>query len=193
MALSMAREPVPFHTNFASPHYTRTRLIGAGLYAASVLGVVLAVTMWWWASENRREVTALYENVARVQQQAARLRDELRRVGFSPDNQAEIDALARQVAALNQILETKAFSWTGLLNDLETAVPRKVSVSSIRPDLKTKTLTLDGVALTLQDVTAFMTELQESGRFRDVFLQQQRSTEDNRTEFTIQCIYRGRL
>ncbi|MEW6684250.1 MAG: PilN domain-containing protein [Nitrospirota bacterium] len=192
MALSMVRDPEPFRTDFASPDYARARLVGAGLYAASLLGVVLAAAMWWWASENRREVTALQENVGRVQQQASRLRDELRGVGFSPDDSAAVDALAKQVAALNQVLEAKAFSWTGLLNDLEAAVPRKVSVSSLRLDLKTRTLTLDGVALALQDVTALMTSLQESGRFTDVFLQQQRNTEDNRTEFTIQCTYRGR-
>src|SRR3990172_2095365 len=149
MAVAVVGEPEPFRTDFASTHYARARLIAAGLYAASVLGIVLAAAMWWWASENRREVTALHENVVRVQQQAFRLRDELRGVGFSPDDSAAVDALAKQVAALNQVLEAKAFSWTGLLNDLEAAVPRKVSVSSLRLDLKTKTLTLDGVALTL--------------------------------------------
>lgn len=188
----MVGDPEPFRTDFASPDYARARLVGAGLYVASVLGVVLAAAMWWWASENRLEAAALQENVVRVQQQASRLRDELRTVGFSPDDSAAVDALTKQVAALNQVLEAKAFSWTALLNDLEAAVPKKVSIGSIRPDLKTRTLTLDGVALTLQDVTALMTSLQESGRFTDVFLQQQRNTEDNRTEFTIQCTYRGR-
>jgi Tfp pilus assembly protein PilN len=192
MVVALVGEPEPFRTDFASTHYARVRLIAAGLYAAAVLGIALAAAMWWWASENRREVTALQENVARVQEQASKLRDELRGVGFSPDDSAAVDALTRQVAALNQVLEAKAFSWTGLLNDLEAAVPRKVSVSNIRLDLKTNTLTLDGVALTLQDVTALMTSLQEGGHFTDVFLQQQKSTEDNRTEFTIQCTYRGR-
>ncbi len=192
MALATVGEPEAFHTNFASSHHTRIRLIAVGLYAVSALGLLLAVAMWWWASGNRHETAVLQENVTRVQQQASRLRDDLRGVGFSPDDAAAVDALVKQVASLNQVLEGKAFSWTALLNDLEAAVPRNVSVSSIHPDLKTKTVTLDGVALALQDVTALMTSLQESGRFADVFLQQQKSTEDNRTEFSIQCTYRGR-
>lgn len=192
MALATVGEPEAFRTNFASSQYTRIRLIAVGLYGASALGLLLAVAMGWWASENWREKAMLEENVTRVQQQVSRLREDLRGVGFSPDNEAAVDALVKQVAAFNQILETKAFSWTALLNDLEAAVPKNVSVSSIRPDLKTKTVTLDGVALGLQDVTALMTSLQERGRFADVFLQQQRSTEDNRTEFSIQCTYRGR-
>jgi Tfp pilus assembly protein PilN len=192
MAMAVTGQPQAFRTNFASSEYARLRYMAAGLYGAAVLGVLLAGVMWWWAAENRRESAALQENVARVRQQASRLADGLRGVGFAPDDPAAADALAKQVAALNQVLEAKTFSWTALLNDLETAVTRKVSVSSIRPDLKTRTLTLDGVALTLQDVTGLMTSLQESGRFTEVFLQQQRNTEDNRTEFTIQCVYKGR-
>ncbi len=192
MGLATVEEPTVFRTNFASSQYRRIRLMAVGLYGVSALGVMLAAAMWWWASENRREEAVLEENVARVQQQVTRLREDLRAVGFSPDNDAAVDALVKQVAAFNQILETKAFSWTALLNDLEAAVPKNVSVSSIRPDLKTKTVTLDGVALGLQDVTALMTSLQGRGRFADVFLQQQRNTEDNRIEFSIQCTYRGR-
>lgn len=188
----MIGAPDAFRTNFASSEYPRVRLIAAALYAGSALGILLGAMMWWWASQNRGEAALLQENVSRVQQQASRVRDDLRGVGFSPDDTAAVEALAKQVAALNQVLETKAFSWTALLNDLEAAIPRNVSVSSIRPDLRTKTLTFDGVALTLQDVTALMTALQESGRFSDVFLQQQRITENNRTEFSIACTYRGR-
>jgi Tfp pilus assembly protein PilN len=192
MASALAGAPDAFRTNFASSQYTRVRFIAAGLYAASILGLVLGAMMWWWATEHRREVAVLQENVSRVQQQASLVRDDLRGVGFSPDDPASVEALTKQVAALNQMLEGKAFSWTALLNDLEAAIPRNVSVSSIRPDLRTRTLTLDGVALTLQDVTALMTALQGGGRFTDVFLQQQRITENNRTEFTIQSTYRGR-
>jgi Tfp pilus assembly protein PilN len=101
-----------------------------------------------------------------------------------------VDRLVKRVGGLNQVLESKALSWTALLNDLEAVVPRNVSLSSIRPDLKTRKLTIEGVALTLQDVTALMTALQTSGKFTDVFLQQQKATEENRTEFTIECVYR---
>jgi len=97
MALTVAREPAPFRTDFASPHYVRARLLSTGLYAASFLGVVLAVAMWWWASENRREAAAIHENVTRVQQHSARLREDLREVGFAPDSPAAVDALAKQV------------------------------------------------------------------------------------------------
>ncbi|MFZ5876395.1 MAG: PilN domain-containing protein [Nitrospirota bacterium] len=191
MATLVSQEPDLFRTNFASGEYGRSRAIAAGLYAVALCGVALAVGMGWWVSETRREAVALEENLARVKQQTSRLREELRGAGFSPDDPAAVDRLVKQVDGLNHILEVKAFSWTALMNDLEAVVPRNVSIHSIQPDLKTKRLTFDGVALALNDVTALMTALQTSGRFVDVFLQQQRITEENRTEFTIECVYQG--
>lgn len=191
MAVPQSHAPEPFRTNFASGEYARSRAIAAALYVVALCGVMLAAGMGWWASEGRREAAGLQENLARVQQQASRLREELRRDGLSPDDPAAVDRLVKQVGGLNHILEVKAFSWTALLNDLEAVVPRNVSIQSIHPDLKTKRLTFDGVALALHDVTALMTALQASGRFADVFLKQQSTTEENRTEFTIECVYRG--
>ncbi len=190
MAAPQSQAPELFRTNFASGEYARSRAIAAALYAIALCGVALAAGMGWWASETRREAAALEENMARVQQQASRLREELRGAGFSPDDPTAVERLGTQVVGLNQILEFKAFSWTALMNDLEAVVPRNVSIQSIRPDLKTKRLMFDGVALTLQDVTALMTALQTSGRFADVFLQRQKTTEENRTEFAIECVYR---
>ncbi len=185
--------PVPeaFRTNFASGEFARSRLVAAALYALAFLGIVFAIGMVWWASDLRREVAALEENVARVHQQTSRLREELRQAGFSPDDSAAVERLVKQVDGLNQVIDSKSFSWTALMNDLEAVVPRNVSIKSIRPDLKTKKVTFDGVALTLQDVTALMIALQTSGRFGDVFLQQQKATDENRTEFAIECVYRG--
>jgi type IV pilus assembly protein PilN len=190
MAVVQPQEPAVFRTNFASREYARSRALAAALYAAALCGFLLAAGMGWWASENQREAAGLEDNVARVREQASRLTEELRRAGFSPDDPAAVDRLVKRVGGLNQVLESKALSWTALLNDLEAVVPRNVSLSSIRPDLKTRKLTIEGVALTLQDVTALMTALQTSGKFTDVFLQQQKATEENRTEFTIECVYR---
>ncbi len=189
--MPQSHAPELFRTNFASGEYARSRAIAAVLYAVALGGVALAAGMGWWVSETQHEAAVLEENMARVQQQASRLREELRGAGFSPDDPAAVERLGKQVGGLNQILELKAFSWTALMNDLEAVVPRNVSIHSIRPDLRTKRLTFDGVALALHDVTALMTALQTSGRFADVFLQQQKTTEENRTEFTIECVYRG--
>ena len=130
------------------------------------------------------------ESMARVQQQSARFRADLRALGLSADDPQAVSELTRRVADLNEILEHKTFSWTTLLNDLEAAVPRNVSISSIHPDIKSRVIALQGVALTLQDLAKLMIALEQSGHFTDVFLQQQKTTENNWVEFRIQCTYR---
>ena len=191
MGAPLSQVPEAFRTNFASGDFARSRVLAAALYLVALGGIVIAAAMGWWVSDIQRDATALEENVTRVHQQTSRLREELRKAGFSPDDPAAVERLVKRVSGLNQVIEAKAFSWTALMNDLEAVVPRNVSINSIRPELKTKKVSLDGVALTLGDVTALMTALQTSGRFSDVFLQQQKATDENRTEFTIECVYRG--
>ncbi|OGW63360.1 MAG: hypothetical protein A2638_04275 [Nitrospirae bacterium RIFCSPHIGHO2_01_FULL_66_17] len=190
MAVVISKGPEPFCTNFASGAYERARLINAALYAVAVAALVLAGVTVWWAADDRREAAAMQGNVDRVRQQSARLRDELQRLGFSPDAPGAVADLGKRVAGVNQILEQKAFSWTTLLNDLEAAVPRNISIGSIRPELKSGGVALDGTALTLQDLAKLMIALEQSGRFTDVFLQRQRTAEHERVEFSIQCSYR---
>lgn len=186
----MVREPEPFRTNFASGDYDRARVIAGGLYAAAFAGAVLAAAIVWWGTQERHEVAAMQENLIRVQQQSARLRSDLQSLGFSPDDQRAVDGLTKRVEGLNRIIEHKGFSWTMLLNDLESSVPRNVSLQNIQPDLKTGVVRLQGVALTLQDLTTLMTALEQSGRFTDVFLQQQRTADRDRVEFSIHTTYR---
>lgn len=190
MAVVMAKAPEAFHTNFASGGYERARLIAAAVYLAALVGFCLAGVNAWWALEDRREAAGLQDNIVRVQQQSARLRDDLQTLGFAPENSTAVSELTQRVAGLNQILEQKAFSWTTVLNDLESAVPRNVSVTSIHPELKTGVVALQGVALSLQDLTQFMIALERGGRFTDVFLQQQKTTDRDWVEFSIQCTYR---
>jgi hypothetical protein len=190
VAIVIAKEPEPFRTNFSSGGYARARLIAAALYAGSVVALLVAGGNVWWAIDDRREASAMREGVDRVQQQSDRFRADLRAFGFSADDPRAVSDLTRRVADLNEILEQKTLSWTTLLNDLETAVPRNVSINSIHPDLKSRVIALQGVALTLQDLAKLMIALEQSGHFTDVFLQQQKTTENNRVEFSIQCTYR---
>lgn len=190
MAIVIAKEPEPFRTNFSSGGYARARLIAAALYAASVVALLVAGVNVWRALDGRQEAAAMRESVARVQQQSARFRADLRALGFSADDPRAVSDFTKQVADLNDILEYKTFSWTTLLNDLEAAVPRNVSISSIHPEIKGRVIALQGVALTLQDLAKLMIALEQSGRFTDVFLQQQKTTENNWVEFNIQCTYR---
>jgi predicted naringenin-chalcone synthase len=187
MAVVISKGPEPFRTNFASGAYERARLISAALYAVAVAALVLAGVTVWWAADDRRAAAAMQGNVDRVRQQSARLRDELQRLGFSPDAPGAVADLAKRVAGVNQILEQKAFSWTTLLNDLRRSAEHLDRVFARNGSGASFP---DGTALTLQDLAKLMIALEQSGRFTDVFLQRQKTTERERVEFSIQCSYR---
>ncbi len=190
MAVVTAKEPEPFRTNFSSGGYARARVIAAALYASSFVALLIAGANVWRALDNRQEASTMREGVARVQQQSDRFRTDLRTLGFSADDPRAVGDLTKRVGDLNEILEQKTFSWTTLLNDLETAVPRNVSINSIHPDIKSRVIALQGVSLTLQDLAKLMIALEQSGHFTDVFLQQQKTTATGWVEFSIQCMYR---
>lgn len=190
MAIVIAKEPEPFRTNFSSGGYARARWIATALYVSSVVVLLVSGVNVWRALDDRQEEAAMQESLARVQQQSARFRADLRALGFSADDPHAVSELTKRVADLNEILEHKTFSWTTLLNDLEAAVPRNVSISSIHPDIKSRVIAIQGVALTLQDLAKLMIALEQSGHFTDVFLQQQKTTDNDWVEFRIQCAYR---
>lgn len=85
----------------------------------------------------------------------------------------ETRALAAKVAFLNGILEAGAVSWTGLLAELEEALPAEAHLAEVRPDAGTGRMRLTGVAPSPDAVAEFVRRLEARAAFREVFLLQQ--------------------
>jgi hypothetical protein len=83
------------------------------------------------------------------------------------------EALARlpgRVVAYNTIIAAAFFSWTGLLLELEAAIPPNVGLTAIQPDAGSGTVTLQGAARGLDDVTLFVQMLEQRAGIREVQL-----------------------
>lgn len=89
--------------------------------------------------------------------------------------------LAERVRLYNSLLEASVFSWTGLLNELEAALPEGVGVAEIRPDQQLTGVQLRGEARTLEALTGFVRRLEERPLFTRVFLLRQGGRKDDRT------------
>jgi Tfp pilus assembly protein PilN len=101
-----------------------------------------------------------------------------------------------RVKAYNQILEASAFSWIGLLVELERSVPSSVSLKEISPDLATGRVSLRGVARSFEDLSLFLRGLEQRTAFHDVFLLRQAAQETQAgkpegLEFTVSLVYQG--
>ena len=75
-------------------------------------------------------------------------------------------------AAIKELVDRRAFSWTGLLAALETALPPTVRLESIAPSTgKGPTVViLNAVGQSAQDAFALMKALQASPAFEGAFL-----------------------
>ncbi len=85
----------------------------------------------------------------------------------------ERGTVGARIVYLNRILETRAFSWTGLLGELERALPARVRLVDIQPEPSGGRIRLSGVASGPESLAAFTRRLEGRRAFEEVFLLQQ--------------------
>ncbi|MFB3818711.1 MAG: PilN domain-containing protein [Candidatus Methylomirabilales bacterium] len=155
--------------NLAAADYRRARRQGrlAAAVAALLAALLLAQGGYWLLL--RREAA---EAGARLGAMEAQRRDHEARLraarGGLPGDAAK--GYEAKVAALNRILEASAFSWTGLLFELERAVPPEVELREIHPDPSTGKVSLAGAAKSEEAVSRLVRGLGQRPAFRDVYL-----------------------
>jgi Tfp pilus assembly protein PilN len=98
--------------------------------------------------------------------------------------------LSLEVGVANQLLTKRNFSWTQFLSALEAAIPKHVSIKSIRLDPGSAVVHMTGLAVTVEDVTALTVTLQDHAVFRDPVLGQHRVGPNGLVEFDLTLRYR---
>jgi Tfp pilus assembly protein PilN len=147
--------------------------------ALVIVGAVVSAGWLWWDSRGLEEEASRYEQAKqRVLEINRRFVEQASLAGINV-SEGRINSLPREVAFANQLLEKRAFSWTRFLSDLEEAVPPRISISSVTLNFKDKTITLNGMALTLKDLTALVAGLESHPAFKEVVLSQHRLQEDD--------------
>jgi Tfp pilus assembly protein PilN len=78
----------------------------------------------------------------------------------------------KEWAAIAELVDRRAFSWTGLLGALEDALPEGVKLVSIAPQTRAgrTDLTLTAVGRGAEDALALLQSLQSHGAFEGAFL-----------------------
>ena len=178
--------------NLAAADYRRSRrtvLFLSGLSAA-LLVLLFLQGMGWIAL--RREGTAVAARLGAMQSEVRLHQEQVRAVRVTIPAE-QVKQYEAKVAAYNQILDAFAFSWIGLLVELERSVPPGVVLSEIHPDLGTGRVALRGTARSFEDLTKLLTGLEQRTTFRDVYLLHQSvkkpsATEPEGLEFTVNFI-----
>ena len=182
--------------NLATSDYRRNRRTLARLtVAAGLLALLLAGQLLVWASQRRANqgvegrLAAMESEFLRHQSQAQAVRTKI-----PADTMKQYET---KVGAYNQILEASAFSWIGLLVELERSVPPGATVSAIQPDLASGKVGLRGEATSFDVLTKLLKGLEQRTLFRDVFLLHQSTRKSpgggpEVVEFSISLLYEGR-
>lgn len=107
-------------------------------------------------------------------------------------NPKQLDAIAGAAVEANTLIGQRLFSWTELLNRLETTLPDDVRIVTMRPQIAkdgTVTVFMTVVGRRVEDIDRFMKNLEATGAFADVFSREEISTDDGLRQASVEGRY----
>jgi len=133
-------------------------------------------------SQARRQAAADEEKSKELRASATRLQASI--------SQAELERVQAAATEANGVIDGRAFSWTALLNHIETTLPPGVMLTVIRPSVGEDgvTVSMTVVGRGVAEIGAFMDNLETRGAFADVLSTAEQTRDDGR----IQAVIKGR-
>jgi type IV pilus assembly protein PilN len=123
------------------------------------------------------------------EREAARLRTEAATVR-AQINAKELETVASAAREANGIIDQRAFSWSGLFDQLEETLPDDVRITAVDPSLSPQgqfVIEITVQARRSEDVDQFIEALEKTGSFRNVITPAEATNEDG----LLQAVVRG--
>jgi Tfp pilus assembly protein PilN len=178
-------------TNLATRPFYNDRAVRLGLAAAAVLIAALSgFNVLQVLSLNARNG----EMTVRAQQaeaETAKFRQQARAITQAMDK-AEVTAVQEASHEANLLIERRAFSWTELFNRFESTLPADVRISAVEPQSDREgrlVLNVSVISRRVEDLHAFMDQLEGAGGLSDVISRQDDRLEDGTQRSVIQGYY----
>jgi hypothetical protein len=158
-------------TNLSTRPFYNERVVQIALGAAALLVVALtAFNIVQLRSLSERHAQLL-GRVGDDERRAATIRNDAERARRSVDRE-QLERVAAAAREANVLIDRRIFSWTGLLNQLESTLPADVRIQSIQPTTdKEGNLTVTMVVLgrRAEDIEQFVEQLEGTGAFQGVY------------------------
>jgi Tfp pilus assembly protein PilN len=179
-------------TNLSTRPFYNERGIHVGLALAAI--VVIGLTVF-----NLTQIVILTRQQADLNERAVvaetRAQQLLAHAGgvrreLNPKEMDQVSSAAREA---NTLIGERLFSWTELLNRLETTLPDDVRITSMRPIIDKDgkvVIAMTVLGRRVEDVNQFMQNLEGTGAFTDAFTRDETSTEDGLRQASIEAHYR---
>lgn len=162
--------------------------------AVAAVAVCISWTMTV-SARNFQDQMAVQGKIDEVTRRLNEVRDEIQRVQ-PPQN--EVKNLEASINFINRVVDSPGTSWVEFLFALEASVPDLVYIKDINPkdfSRKNTKYTVQGEAASFREMVRFISRLQDSGSFRDVFLIQNTTALTETmpvVQFTIEFVFTGR-
>jgi hypothetical protein len=178
-------------TNLSTRPFYNERPVFLALAAVALVVAALTVFNVVRLAQLSEQDGALTARLRAAEQDTSRLREQARRAQSGIDRK-QLEAVVAAAREANGLIDARTFSWTELLNRLETTLPADVRIASIRPlPTEDQRLRLRIVVLArrAEDVDAFVGLLEKDAGLRDVVSLSETTTQDGLLEVTLQGRY----
>jgi len=152
--------------NLASKLYLNRQNIRLWLLALGILMILLLLLNGSYGYRNYQQLQTLDKRFLELNDQISGIHGTS--VDYTPEKLITVKA---EVELANQIVDGDRFRWTELLNRFESVLPDDVSIHSIQPNFKARTVQLSGVARDVSALTRFVDNLLASEDLNQAFLQ----------------------
>ena len=138
-----------------------------------------------------RSDTRLQTQASRDESRAADLRQQAARLRASVDPK-QVDFAAADARQANDLIDRRTFSWTELFNRFETTLPDDVRITAVKPRVDRELgiiLSISASARNVDDVKAFIANLEATGAFKDVRPAEEHNDETGMLLSNLEAIY----
>jgi hypothetical protein len=159
------------HIRLSAPGIKHLNLTQFGLKTIIVASLALTFSFWWVGTTINETINTIESQTQRIITQTRQVIDRAKKTGIDLSEQA-VQKIPQQVSFVKQVRERVGFSWTKLLTDLESTVPKRIMMNAVSLDDKTNTVLLNGSTQSLQDLNLLIHQLEKHQAFHDVILTQ---------------------
>ena len=178
-------------TNLATRPFYNERAVQAVVLLVAVL--VVAATffnVWQLASLTRRDRALGAESDA-ADARAQTLRQQITQARSGLDGERLV-AVAAAVREANAAIDGRTFSWTAVLNWLETKLPPDVRIASITPRVDVGgrfVLAFKVEGESVEAIDTLLSALEATGRFDELLVRQERETDEGTIAADLEGFY----
>lgn len=157
--------------HLSAPGIKHLTLSQFGLKAIIVGCLTLTMCFWWIGTNLHEQIDAFENQTNMIITQTRQVVLEAKTAGIDLSDQA-IQKIPKAISFVKQVRARVGFSWTQLLTDLESVVPKRLIMSTVSLDEKTNTVLLNGSTKSLEDLNQLIHRLEKHPGFHHAILTQ---------------------